>query len=314
MSISLNSLFKAESMSRQSFHQKLNRSLKYDQQEHEIALIISRVREDHPTLCCRLMYHMIQPECMGRDAFEDLCRRHGFASKRKVNFHRTTYSIDEGRFENLIENLSLTSIDQVWSSDITYYRIKEDFYYITFIMDNYSRRILGHAVSKRLLTEQTTLPALKQAIKIRKYQIGEGLIFHSDGGGQYYDKHFLALTRTYKMKNSMCEMAWENGKAERINGVIKNNYLRHWKADNEQMLRTNVERAVNLYNLQKPHTGIKKKTPIGLENELVLQPQTRPKMKESFDAKIEISGASSPRKSLQTRPQNQDVFSTKSSV
>jgi len=112
----------------------------------------------------------------------------------------------------------------------------------------------------------------------------------------------------------MCEMARENGKAERINGVIKNYYLRHWKADNEQMLRANVDRAVNLYNFQKPHTAIKKKTPIGLENELVLQSQARPKMNELFDAKIEISGASGLRKSLQIRPQNHDVFSTKSSV
>lgn len=310
MSFSLNSLFKVESMSRQAFHQKLNRSLKHEGDEQQIAIIISQVRADHPTLCCRYMYHMIQPDCMGRDAFEDLCRRYGFASKRKINYHRTTYSISEGRFDNLIQHLILTGVDQVWSSDLTYYRIKERFYYITFIMDNFSRRILGHVVSGRMQTEQTTLPALHQAIKNRNHQLREGIIFHSDGGGQYYDKAFLELTGKHKMLNSMCEMAWENGKAERINGVIKNNYLVHWKADNEQMLQENVDRAVNLYNSKKPHSSLGKKTPIGIENELTLQLQTRPRMIESFDAEIEISGASSPLKSLQTRPQNPDVFST----
>ncbi len=256
---------------------------------------------------------MIQPACMGRDAFEGLCRRYGFTSVRKINFRRTTYSTEEGRFENLIENLTLTSIDQVWSSDITYYSMNEVFYYLTFIIDNFSRRILGYSVSKRLLTEQTTLPSLKQALKTRNGQIGEGLIFHSDGGGQYYDKEFLAITRSFKMKNSMCEMAWQNGKAERVNGVIKNNYLVPWKPKNEEDLWKKVDKAVYLFNTEKPHKALMNLTPIGLENSLILQPQTRPRMTESFDAKIEISGASSPRKSLQTRPQNPDVFSTKTS-
>jgi transposase InsO family protein len=146
-------------MSRQAFHQKLNRNLINEQHEQQMILIISQVREDHPTLCCRLMYHMIQPDYMGRDAFEDLCRRYGFSSKKKINYHRTTYSIAEGRFENLIQNLVLTGIDQVWSSDLTYYRIKETFYYITFIMDNFSRRILGNVVSSKMQTEQQILYA-----------------------------------------------------------------------------------------------------------------------------------------------------------
>jgi len=300
-------------MSRQGFHQKLNRDIKYEQEEQQVALIIAQIRKDHPTMCCRYMYEMIKPDCMGRDAFEDLCRRYGFTIERKANYRRTTYSIEEGRFENLIENLTLTSIDQVWSSDITYFSMNDEFYYLTFIVDNFSRRILGYAVSKRLLTEQTTLPALKMAIECRNRQIGAGLIFHSDGGGQYYDKEFLAITRTFKMKNSMCEMAWQNGKAERVNGVIKNNYLLPWKTKNEEELWKNVDKAINLYNTEKPHKALNKLTPIGFENSLILQPQTRPMMTESFDAKIEISGASSPWKSLQTRPQNPDVFSTKTS-
>lgn len=65
------------------------------------------------------------------------------------------------------------------------------------------------------------------ALKRRKHYIPEDMIFHSDGGGQYYDKAFLKLTEAYKMSNSMCAYAYENGKAERINGVIKNNYLVH---------------------------------------------------------------------------------------
>ena len=109
----------------------------------------------------------------------------------------------------------------------------------------------------------------------------------------------------------MCEMAWENGKAERINGVIKNNYLVHWKADNEQMLRENVDRAVNLYNSKKPHSSLAKKTPIGFENELVLQQLRMPEMSETSATANELSEASRPSKSQKTRPENPDVISTK---
>ena len=79
------------------------------------------------------------------------------------------------------------------------------------------------------------------------------LIFHSDGGGQYFDKEFLKLTSLHQFKNSMCEFAWENGQAERINGVIKNNYLIHRTIKSYEELVTEVDRTVYLYNHDKPH-------------------------------------------------------------
>jgi len=67
------------------------------------------------------------------------------------------------------------------------------------------------------------LPALEIAVKYRTKQNQNlnGLIFHSDGGGQYYAREFLEFTGKNNFENSMCKTAWENGKAERINGVIK---------------------------------------------------------------------------------------------
>ena len=69
-------------------------------------------------------------------------------------------------FENLIKGMELKGINQVWVSDITYYRIGERFYYLTFILDLYSRYIVGHAVSESLFTEQTTIPALNMALTL----------------------------------------------------------------------------------------------------------------------------------------------------
>ena len=163
----------------------------------------------------------------------------------------------------------MNKINQVWQSDITYYELNGRFFYITFILDSYTRRIVGHSTSQKLDTESTTLPALQQAIQTRKNVKLNGLIFHSDGGGQYYDKKFLELTGKYEFKNSMCEFAWENGKAERVNGVIKNNYLIHRSITNYNELIEEVDRSVQLYNTDKPHIELQRKSPVTFENELV---------------------------------------------
>jgi len=269
--------------SKQNLHQLIERRMHYDEQIGYLSKLIVEIRADHPTLSCRAMYYKLQPETIGRDRFETMCFNLGFQSARKINLHRTTNSSGVIRFENLLIQITLTTINQAYSSDITYYEISGRFYYITFVMDCFSRKILGHAVSKRLLTECTTLPALQLAVKNRKGKINPGVIFHSDGGGQYYDKEFLKYTTSHKMKNSMCEYAYENGKAERLNGVIKNNYLLHYKIKSYEELVKSVDRAVTLYNSDKPHVRLNYKSPDAFEKELLtLHRETKPMMTESF--------------------------------
>jgi putative transposase len=291
-------------------HKALERNNNIKGEEMQMLKVIYQIRQDHPTMGVRDMYFKMSPLGIGRDSFERFCKSMKLNSKIPKNYSRTTDSSGVIRFDNLLTDTTLEKINQVWQSDISYYEVNGKFYYLTFILDSFSRRIVGHHTSERLLTEHTTLPALQMAIKTRENRDLTSLIFHSDGGGQYYDKEFLKLTHKHKMKNSMCEFAWENGKAERINGVIKNNYLRHRNIQSYQELIIEVDRSVLLYNRDKPHIALKRKSPINFENELVLlQQQTRPKMTESFDANTQIYGASSPIKSEQTRPQNPDVFS-----
>ena len=184
---------------------------------------------------------------------------------------RTTNSSGVIRFENRLEGVVLTGIDQAYASDITYFEANNRFYYLTFIIDCYSRRILGHSLSERLTTEQTTLPALRSAINTRESKLPTGIIFHSDGGGQYYDKAFLKTTAEYGFLNSMCDYAYQNGKAERLNGVIKNNYLKHLDCSTKTKLKKNLDRSVDLYNLEKPHKALRYLTPVEFENHLHLQ-------------------------------------------
>lgn len=294
------------------FHKYLDKMKKKKNKTDQVLKSAREIRKKHPSMCCRYMYFEILPESMGRDAFEKICKENGLMIKRSINYARTTDSSGVVRFDNLIDSVKLSWINQLWQSDITYFELGGRFYYITFIIDSYSRRIIGHHVSKRLTTEDTTIPCLKKAIKTRKNSILEGLVFHSDGGGQYYDKEFLSLTKSCGIINSMCKEAWENGKAERINGVIKNCYLKFRKITTYSDLIKEVDRSVRLYNSEKPHIELKRKTPFEFEKELLpLHQQAKPMMTESFDAKIQIFGASSPKKSEQAKPQNQDVFYAK---
>ena len=93
-----------------------------------------------------------------------------------------------------------------------------------------------------------------------------GLIIHSDGGGQYYSNEFRKLTKEAEMVNSMGKTAYENPHAERVNGIIKNNYIRHYGPKSFINLIKMTNKAVQLYNTEKPHRALNKLSPIQFEN------------------------------------------------
>lgn len=267
----MNKMYKSVGISKQAFHQMMDRELTIRSEKQQLLMLIYQIREDHPTMGARDMYFKLRPQTLGRDRFEEFCREEGLMVERVRNWRRTTDSTGVVRFDNLLTNMCLTAINQAWQSDITYFEIGGKFYYITFIEDSFSRRILGYSVSKRLTAEQTTLPALNMALnsRLKEKMPVEGVVFHSDGGGQYYDKEFLKLTNKAGIVNSMCEYPWENGKVERLNGVIKNNYLIHRKINNFEELKKEVDRTVSLYNKEKPHIELQRKSPIEFEKQYI---------------------------------------------
>jgi len=252
----MNTIYAHLDMTRQNFHNRVNYLMFIEMEKQEILKLLPKIREEHPFMSSRIMYKLVQPLYFGRDKFEKLCFSAGYKLKQQKNFVRTTNSLGVTRFLNLIIGIQLTGINKIWVSDITYYRIGDRFYYLTFIMDLYSREIVGYSCSQDLMTESTTLPALRMALaKITKSDLN-GLILHSDGGGQYYSKKLLKLTRVYHIKNSMAETVYENAHAERINGTIKNSYLMGYAPSNFAELITMLKRAVNVYNNIRPHSAI----------------------------------------------------------
>ena len=262
-------MYQALNTSRQAFHAKLDRYMHKQEQYHQLTEIIRQFREDHPRMSLRDAYRVIKPAAIGRDRFEHYLRSQGFGVGRKRSFRRTTNSLGVIRFDNLIEGVELTHVNQVWVSDITYFQIGEKFYYLTFIMDLYSRRILGYHASNTLLTQHTTIPALLMAFRQRGSAKYPGLIIHSDGGGQYYCKEFRKLTEAADMTNSMGKTVYENPHAERVNGIIKNNYLVDYAPNSFKDLQKKLKKAVRMYNEQKPHSALNKLSPLEFEKQLI---------------------------------------------
>jgi len=228
-----------------------------------ILQIVEKIREDHPRMALRTIYKKLKPQTIGRDKFEAFCIAHGYGVRRQKNYRVTTNSKGVSRFPNLIKDIELTRVNQVFVSDITYYEMNGRFHYLTFIMDLYNREIVGSSDSDNLRTENTAIPALNQVIRSRGSQNLEGAIFHSDGGGQYYSNEFKELTKKLKMKNSMTqEKVNENSHAERLNGIIKNNYLYPYNPNNKKELRKYLRKAIWMYNNEKPHQALNDLTPV----------------------------------------------------
>lgn len=276
----MESLYELIGISRQGFHQYRKKcSIQTQRQE----LIVGRAkdhRQTHIRMGARPLYVMMsstEPEPLlkgiGRDKFEEILINHGLNVQPIRIFHKTTYS-GAFRFPNLVEGLEVSRLNQVWVSDLTYYRLSDGWAYLTFILDLYSRRCLGYALSETLITEQTTLPALNMAVKTRGINDYDNqLIFHSDGGGQYYHKGFLSQLKQYHMKSSMAQIVYENPHMERFHGTAKNDYLIPWGVNSIAKLRTQIPRFIKLYNQMRPHASLNYKTPIAFEHFIQQIPQ-----------------------------------------
>jgi transposase InsO family protein len=149
------------------------------------------------------------------------------------------------------------------------------------------------------------------ALKCRRYSKENkpsNLIFHSDGGGQYYAVMFIEQLRLLGIKSSMAEDVYENAIAERVNGIIKNNYLVHRSMNSYVQLKKELDRSVALYNSQKPHRSLKNETPISFELKMMhVCNATKTEDDELINGKLKKKGASSPISSWQQKPQTRNL-------
>ncbi len=237
------------------------------------------LRADHPEMGCRKMALIIKQPGFGRDKTEAVLLGAGFRVIYPPNYIKTTHSVRCRQFGNLIEGMVLTSINKVVQTDITYLWVKDQFYYLVFVIDVYSKFITGYHASCGLEAE-ANIQALQMMIQLRGKESIKGLIHHSDRGSQYNCKKYLGILKEHGIKVSMCNHAWQNAYTERINRTIKNEYLRHRKIDCLKTLRKALDRTINLYNNNRPHwSQLKQMAPASFEKYVdKLSKSKRPKL------------------------------------
>jgi putative transposase len=273
-------LYQMVGISKQALHQQRDRIAVSRMQAGSLVSQAHEIRAEHPKMGCRKLYQMLKPEHIGRDKCEALLLSEGFKVRYAPNYKRTTYSQYKERYPNLIQGLELTGVNQVWQTDITYFYANERHYYLTFIIDVYSRKIVGYHAADHMRAE-ANIAALQMALASRKGQHMSKLIHHSDRGGQYIDKEYLKILKANGIKISMCEYAYQNAYTERVNGVIKNEYLKHKTIQSYEQLTKQLKRVISLYNEHRPHGNLANKlTPVNFENYILsLSAQQRPKVK-----------------------------------
>jgi putative transposase len=192
-------------ISKQAHHKALARQKSQLEKEVFYIRLMELTREIHPGMGLRTMYGLHLPEGIGRDAFIALGLREGFRLKAVEKFVRTTYSAGYVRYGNLLAGKVFTDVNQLWSSDITFFYCLGRFYYIVLLMDVYSRRILGYSLSDNMRAENNVM-ALKMALTLcGRDNYNDGLIHHSDKGSQYASDIYTETLQGHGICISMCD-------------------------------------------------------------------------------------------------------------
>lgn len=214
------------------------------------------------------LYHILKNEInsmdikMGRDKFFRLLKDNGLTCKKKrYKKPKTDSKHPFMKYNNLIKDLDVFRINQVWVSDITYIRVADKWNYLTLITDLYSRKIVGYSFAKGMTVEETTVPAIMNAFKFRKkYQ---NTILHSDRGLQYCMPKFTEKVKKkgITFSNTQGGDPYENAVAERLNGILKYEFELKDNFKNFKIANDEINKAILLYNNKRPHWSLDLKTP-----------------------------------------------------
>lgn len=253
-------------ITRQAYYQNGWSGADISVEEDVLLREVSTIRENHRRMGTRKLYDRLQPFMLehriklGRDAlFDLLSANHMLVRKRKRRVQTTQSHHWLRKYTNLIHGFTPTAPNQLWVSDITYWRINGGHVYISFITDAFSRKVVGYHVAQTLETVET-IQALRMALSglSERPEGHPKLIHHSDRGVQYCSQGYVRLLQDYQVQISMTENGdpLENAIAERLNGILKDEYLNDSPVKSIGDAKVVLSRAVYLYNEDRPHMSI----------------------------------------------------------
>ncbi len=228
-------------------------------------------RQSRDSLGSREMMKKLREEGfrIGRYKVRHLMAKLNLIVKQRVAYKVTTRRNDNDAVaDNLLnQNFNPVATNQVWAGDITYLKTGEGWMYLAIVMDLYSRRIVGWAISKRMTTG-LICQAMIMAYNLR--QPPRGLVFHSDRGSQYTSKRYRRLLKSYGVRSSMGDVGacWDNAVVERFFGSLKHDWIFKIAQPTREHMRNDVAAYMRYYNLVRLHSANGDQSPINYEQSL----------------------------------------------
>ncbi|MGX9334572.1 MULTISPECIES: IS3 family transposase [Klebsiella/Raoultella group] len=256
-------------ISRQAWYQSLQRENEREEQARHIIRQVTAIRLHQPRLGTRKLHHLLLQRTeakshVGRDRLFRILRYARLLVIPVRAYHKTTNSHHRFyRHPNLLKagdnQVTATRPEQVWVADITYLPLRTGTAYLSLVTDAWSRKIVGYHVHESLHARHVAC-AFKMALSGR--QTSHPLVHHSDRGIQYCSQEYQALHQRHGITCSMTDGydCYQNALAERVNGILKMEYLLGRPKDIEQARRM-VRESVGIYNTQRPHLSLQYKTP-----------------------------------------------------
>lgn len=258
--------------SRQNFYKVVrcfNNRVTY---ETKVLNIVREIRLDQSkigTIKLQSIINQRVAQPIGRDRLFRLLKQNKLLVRRRKKYRpQMTNGNGESRYPDLRKGLKVDKINQLWCSDFTYISLlsKQRHCYLVCITDEYSHLIVGYHLDLRMRTRELLIAlnmALIEQLEEGQVRFKAPLIFHSDRGSQFKSDEFQKRCHEHNIISSMTAKgkSHENPVAERLNGIIKNEILVEDSFANFELAKKAVDKAIKIYNEQRPHLSCNLLTP-----------------------------------------------------
>ena len=245
-------------INRQIYYRSTKRSRTSKNKAEQVVELVENIRMKMPKIGGRKLYFMLNEPLktlkIGRDKFFNILKANHLLITPKRSYHITTNSHHRFRkHKNLVLDYQITKPNQVWVADITYIGNRKNPSYLSLITDAYSKKIVGHYVAENLTTEGSLL-ALKKAVNHTNLK-EKSIIHHSDRGLQYCSDEYQKILEKNNISCSMTQNSdpYENAVAERINGILKQEFDIDKFDVETKIKRKIVDESIKIYNELRPH-------------------------------------------------------------
>lgn len=246
--------------SKQAYNKSLRTNNDVEEREGYVLSIVKELRRDLPNLGVFKLWKMLNDNglVVGRDWLYRLLHRHDLLVKmKKYRIVTTDSRAWRHQYPNLVKGTRVERANQVWVSDITYLPTGSGFVYLSLVTDAYSRRIMGWEVHPTL-DSTGPVKALYRALENGDSQSFKDLIHHSDRGGQYCSALYTGILKLHGIRVSVTQdgSPYDNAIAERVNGILKREWLNDISLKDINDARKHVDRVIEIYNKKRPHLAV----------------------------------------------------------